>query len=347
MKVFITGIGGLLGSRLADWIIKNRPGVQVVGFDDYSCGYKQNVPAKAITYDYSLGGDDSFFVRACRKQKPDLVYHFAAYAAEGLSPFIRRYNYTNNLLATAEVVNGCIEGDVGRLVFTSSMAVYGEQAPPFSERLDRRPIDPYGVAKSSAEQDIEIAGRQHGLGWTIIRPHNVFGINQDIWTPFRNVLGIWMARSMSGQTLRVYGDGKQERAFSWIDDCLLPLWVAGTEPQALKQIINLGGTKAISIGDAARIVKQTTGASTIERCEPRHEVKYAYSTWQKSVDLLGYEDKTDFRDAVTKMWEWAKAAWQQFPERRTKSRFAIETKKGLYGFWKESVVCENGVAPTT
>lgn len=338
MKVFVTGVGGLLGSRVAKWILDNHPTVQVVGFDDFSCGYRENVPTGVYLYDYSLGNSDSFFVRACKHQKPDIVYHFAAYAAEGLSPFIRRYNYTNNLLATAEVVNGCIASDVQRLVFTSSMAVYGSQAPPFCETDPRQPIDPYGVAKSAAEQDIQVAGVQHGLDWTIIRPHNVFGVNQCIWTPFRNVLGIWMARMIRGEPLLVYGDGKQERAFSYIDDCLPALWRAGVDEAASREIINLGGTKPITIEDAARaVVAVAGGGHEIRRAEARHEVKLAYSTWEKSVELLGYEDKTPFDVALKEMWGWAEKVWSQYPERRERKRFPVEVKRNLYSFWEPFV----------
>ena len=337
MKVFVTGVGGLLGSRVAQWIIDNVPNAQVVGFDDFSCGYKENVPNGVYLYQESLGSGDNLFVRACVHQRPDIVFHFAAYAAEGLSPFIRGYNYTNNLLATAEVVNGCIAGEVGRLVFTSSMAVYGEQKPPFDECMSRSPIDPYGIAKSAAEQDIEVAGRQHGLKWTIIRPHNVFGINQCIWTPFRNVLGIWMARIMSEKTVRVYGDGRQERAFSYIDDCLPALWNAAVSDQAIGQIINLGGTKPISIYEAAMRVISVAGDGKVEWCEARHEVKYAYSTWKKSVEILGYEDRTDFDVALKEMWEWAKVAWEKYRYRRNRKQFSVELKRGMYGFWNEYI----------
>src|SRR5690606_11980832 len=115
----------------------------------------------------------------------EYVYHFAAYAAEGLSPFIRQYNYTNNLVSTANIVNKCIEFSVKRLIFTSSMAVYGAGNPPFNESDATAPIDPYGVAKLACEMDIRIAGDQHGLDWCIIRPHNVYGDNQNIWDRYR------------------------------------------------------------------------------------------------------------------------------------------------------------------
>jgi UDP-glucose 4-epimerase len=123
MKVLITGVAGLLGSRLADWIIENHPEYEVIGIDDLSGGYKENVNKQVQFWQMDLVKHP---IENCFEvHKPDYVFHFAAYAAEGLSPFIRQYNYENNLVATARIVNQCIKHDVKRLVFTSTMAVYG------------------------------------------------------------------------------------------------------------------------------------------------------------------------------------------------------------------------------
>ncbi len=171
-KILITGVAGLIGSRMADWIIENHPEVMVIGVDDLSGGYTENIHPKVIFYKMDLGKESVDFL--FEHHRPDIVYHFAAYAAEALSPFIRQYNYTNNLVATAGIVNNCIKYGVKRLVFTSSMAVYGNGIPPFSEDAPRNPIDSYGIAKMGCEMDIEIAGEQHGLDWCIIRPHNMY-----------------------------------------------------------------------------------------------------------------------------------------------------------------------------
>ena len=152
-----------------------------------------------------------------------MVYHYAAYAAEGLSPFIRRYNYTNNLLASANLINNSIEHNVNRFIFASSMSVYGEKhSPPFDENMEQAPIDPYGVAKFSVEQDLAIAFAQHSLNYTIIRPHNFYGRNQNIWDKYRNVLGIWMYQIINDMQPTIFGDGKQTRAFSYVDDSIAP-----------------------------------------------------------------------------------------------------------------------------
>ena len=235
-SILITGIAGLLGSRLADWIIENTDNV-VIGIDDLSGGYKDNVNKDAIFYEKNLtdlDGIDEIF----KKHKPDIVYHFAAYAAEGLSPFIRSYNYKNNLIASANLITLSIKYDIDRFVFASSMSVYGNKyKPPFHEDLQQCPIDPYGVAKFSVEQDIKIAYEQHGLKYTIVRPHNFYGRNQNIWDKYRNVLGIWMYQILNDQQPTIFGDGEQKRAFSYVDDSIIPFWNASQRDVCIDQMV--------------------------------------------------------------------------------------------------------------
>jgi UDP-glucose 4-epimerase len=329
-KVLITGVAGLLGSRLADWIIENKPEYKVVGIDDLSGGYKENINPKVEFWQMNLVEHP---IENCFEvNKFDYVFHFAAYAAEGLSPFIRCYNYDNNLKATARIVNECIKNDVKRLVFTSTLAVYGHgDGGIFDENQVPKPIDPYGVAKYACEMDIQIAGEQHGLDWTIIRPHNVYGIKQNIWDKYRNVLGIWMYQYLNDQPITIFGDGEQTRAFSYIDDSLEPLWNAAVLPQASKEIINVGGIKEYSIKEAAEILKEVIGAKEVVHLEGRHEVKHSIPTFQKSVDILGFEHKTDLKEGLTAMWEWVKQ--QPMKDRFVWDKYELE--KGIYSFWKK------------
>ncbi len=328
MNILITGVAGLLGSRLADWIIENKPEVNVIGIDDLSGGYINNVNDQVIFYNMKI--ERTEIEEVFSKHDIDYVYHFAAYAAEGLSPFVRTFNYTNNLVATANVVNQCINYDVKRLVFTSSMAVYGEDNPPFSEELRKNPIDPYGVAKAACEDDIQIAGEQHGLEWCIIRPHNVYGKKQNIWDRYRNVLGIWMYQHLNGKPIAIYGDGTQSRAFSYIDDCLEPFWKAATDSRASKEIINLGGMKEHTINEASDILIDVMGGGEKQYFEKRHEVKHAWSTYDKSIKILDYDETVDLKSGLTEMWNWAK----EQPLRKQKNFGTYEIDKGIYNFWK-------------
>ena len=329
MKILITGVAGLIGSRLADWITANHPEHEIIGIDDLSGGYKNNI--NSYVKFYEIDCKDKGIKDIFETHKPDYVYHFAAYAAEGLSPFIRTYNYQNNLEATANIVNECIKHDVKRLVFTSTMAVYGHGNPPFDESHTPAPIDPYGIAKYACEMDIKVAGEQHGLDWCIIRPHNVYGNKQNIWDKYRNVLGIWMNQHMNDLPMSIFGDGEQKRAFSFIDDCLEPLWKAAVDKRASKEIINLGSGTFYTINEANSILREVIGDGTYIYKEGRHEVKDAHPTWDKSVVLLDYKDVTPLHDGLEIMWHWAKNQ----PKREQFVWDSYEIEKGIYTFWKK------------
>jgi len=329
-KVLITGVAGLLGSRMAQWILDNTD-YGVIGIDDLSGGYRENVPKDVDFYILNLVSAPDRLENIFKRNNIQYVYHFAAYAAEGLSPFIRSFNYQNNLVATTHIVNNCITYNIQRLVFTSSMAVYGNGVPPFSENDNPQPIDPYGIAKYACEMDIQVAGEQFGLDWCIIRPHNVYGVNQNIWDKYRNVLGIWMYQYLNDQPMTIFGDGEQVRSFSFIDDTLEPMWAAATQPQASKEIINLGGTKEVTINEANKILREEViGDGEFIKLQKRHEVKVAVPTYHKSIHLLKYEHKTNLHEGLTKMWNWAK----QQPNRKRFVWDKYEVEKGIYNFWK-------------
>ena len=329
MNILITGVAGLLGSRLADWIVENIPDAYVVGMDDLSGGYRENVNKKVHFWQMDLINHP---IENCfETHKFDYVFHFAAYAAEGLSPFIRSYNYQSNIVATSRIVNNCIKYGVKRLVFTSSAAVYGSKNTVFDENDQPDPIDPYGIAKYACEMDIRVAGEQHELDWCIIRPHNVYGAKQNIWDKYRNVLGIWMVQHMNKEPMTIYGDGMQTRAFSYIDDSLEPLWNSAVLPGASKQIINLGGIVGYNMREASKVLRDVIGAGEIVFLEGRHEAEKSTPTWQKSIDILGFEHKTHLRTGLEKMWKWATK--QPVRERWVWDNYELD--KGIYSYWKK------------
>ena len=330
MKILVTGVAGLLGSRLAEWILNNTDH-KVIGIDDLSGGYTENIPKGVKFYKFDLK-NLSRIDKLFNKHKPDIVYHFAAYAAEGLSPFIRKYNYENNLISSTNLITCSIKHDIKRFIFASSMSVYGNKyEPPFHEDLQQCPIDPYGVAKFSVEQDLKIDYEQHGLNYTIVRPHYFYGQNQNIWDKYRNVLGIWMYQIMNNMPPTIFGDGEQVRAFSYVDDSILPFWNASQRDECIGEIINLGGIKEYTINEACNILLKVTGTKIQPvHLEGRHEAKHAWSTWEKSVKLLDFEHKIDLEEGLSKMWEWVKTQ----PNRKRFFWGDYELNKGLYDYWK-------------
>ena len=329
-KILITGIAGLLGSRLADWIVENTE-CDVIGIDDLSGGYSENINISSKFYEMDLVNFSSLS-GVFEKEKPDVVYHFAAYAAEGLSPFIRKYNYENNLIASANLITLSIEHGVERFIFASSMSVYGDSyTPPFTEDMRQMPIDPYAIAKYAVEMDLKVAHEQHGLKYTIIRPHNFYGVNQNIWDKYRNVLGFWMYQIMNDMEPTIFGDGNQKRAFSYVDDSIIPFWNAYLNDDCIGEIINLGGIKEVSINEACETLIEATGVNVKPRkLEARHETKYAWSSWEKSVDLLDFKHEVDLSSGLSSMWQWA----QKQPNRPRFVWPKYELNKGIYEYWK-------------
>ena len=328
--VLITGVAGLLGARMADWIIENKPEYKVIGIDNLFGGYVENINENVKFYKRELATDslDDIFT----EYNIEYVFHFAAYAAEGLSPFMRKFNWSNNTLSTANIINACIKYKVKRLVYTSSMSVYGpgNGADRFTEDLQPNPKDPYAISKYACEMDIQSAGEMHGLDWCIIRPHNVYGKKQNIWDKYRNVLGIWMYQKLNNKPLTIYGDGEQTRAFSYIDDCLEPMWKAAILPEASNEIINLGGIHGCSINDAMEVMQEVIGETPIIRCEERYEIKHAVPSFQKSIDILGYKETTTLKEGLSEMWEWAKTQ----PNRRQYVWEKFELEDKIYTYWK-------------
>lgn len=328
--ILITGVAGLIGSNMADWIINNKKEYGVIGIDNLFGGYMENVNKGVIFYkrDLIIDSLDDIF----EKYNIEYVYHFAAFAAEGLSPFMRKFSWQNNVVATANIINNCINYNIKRLVYTSSMAVYGHGSKDgrFDERLTPNPIDPYGIAKYACEMDIKVAGEQFGLDWCIIRPHNYYGVKCNVWDKYRNVLGIWMVQALQNKPMLVYGDGEQTRAFSYVSDALEPLWNAATKKETSKQIINLGSKTPHSINEAVNIVADVIGYTDILHKETRYEAKHAVPTYQKSIDLLDFKDMTSLKEGVTKMWEWVKNQ----PMRLSYGWDNYEIKKNVYEYWK-------------
>ena len=326
MKVLITGCAGLIGGNFCRWLPSD---VDVIGVDDLSGGYIENVPERVTFVKADLTNESDQAI--IESHFPvDYVFHFAAYAAEGLSPFIRQFNYRNNTIATAFLISMAIKHGVKRFVFTSSMAVYGDQSPPFHEDQVPRPIDSYGIAKYACEMDLRVAWEQHGLEYCIIRPHNVYGPGQNVWDPYRNVLGIWMYQALKGAPMTIYGDGSQCRAFSYVDDIMEPLFKAAFDPRAKNEIINLGGKHETALNDACELVAEVTGRADRVHLEARHEVKLAWSTYQKSVEILDYTETVSLEEGLTRMWNWLVTR----PDRARKVWERYELEKGIYSFWR-------------
>lgn len=328
--VLVTGAAGFIGCHLAHELL--RTGYTVIALDDLSGGFRHNVP-EAATFIQGSILDVPLLDRLFVEHQFQAVYHLAAYAAEGLSPFIRRFNYTNNVVGSANLINAAINHNVPHFVFTSSIAVYGHLAQPAEESLVPQPIDPYGIAKYAVELDLQAANQQFGLNYTIFRPHNVYGQNQNLADPYRNVIGIFMRQLMQHQPLTIFGDGTQQRAFTYVTDIVPAIASAPTLASARNQAFNIGGQTPYTVNQLAQAVQAAIGSTaTICYLPQRLEAHTALASHAKLQNVFGPQPATPLTEGLQIMANWAKA--QPLPTQTAAP--PIEVDKNLPAAWRES-----------
>ncbi len=329
VQSLVTGGAGFMGAHLTRELLDM--GHSVVVLDDLSGGFAENVDPRAELVVGSIT-DDALVDRLFAQHSFDYCYHLAAYAAEGLSHFIRRFNYTNNLIGSVNLVNASVRHGVKRFVFTSSIAVYGAGELPLRESQIPRPEDPYGVAKLAVEQDLACAHEMFGLEYTIFRPHNVYGEYQNLGDRYRNVVGIFMNQVMQNKPLTIFGDGEQTRAFSYVGD-VIPAIARCVEVEASKnETFNVGGDDVFSVNTLADTVLRVLGSKVDKRHLPaRNEVMHAYSDHSKVHAVFGTPAVTPLAQGIEKMWAWARERGVT----KTKRFEAIELTEGLPAIWLE------------
>ena len=305
-RVVITGVAGFLGSHLADKFLEE--GWDVVGIDNLIGGYLENVPDHVEYHNLDL--TDPHILKTGIFDGADLVVHAAALAYEGLSVFSPSLIVDNIVSGTTNVVTAAINGGAKRFIYLSSMARYGDHGKvTFMESFETRPQDPYGIAKVSAETLVQNLCDVHGLDWTIIVPHNIIGPRQKYDDPFRNVASIFTNRMLLGKQPVIYGDGKQRRSFSFVNDVVEPLYRATQIPEAIGQVINVGpDNESTTIIELAEIVAELLGFDLDPIFMPGRpqEVKIALCSAHKAREILGYDAKTSTRDGLKDLTDWIK-----------------------------------------
>lgn len=303
-KSLITGGAGFIGSHVAKHCLQY--GHQVVVIDDLSGGFEDHIPA-GVTFVKGSVTDEQFVHHLFTKHKFDYIYHLAAYAAEGLSHFIRRYNYNTNLIGSINLINEAVKQKVKCFVFTSSIAVYGKGQLPMTEEMTPVPEDPYGVSKYAVELDLRAAHEMFGLNYVIFRPHNVYGENQNIGDKYRNVIGIFMNQIMQGKQLTVFGDGTQTRAFSYIDDVAIPIAKCVDISASYNEVFNIGADKPYTVNELAEVVcKEFNVSPDIKHLQARNEVLHAYSDHTKAHRVFGEPTGITLQEGINRMASWAK-----------------------------------------
>jgi UDP-glucose 4-epimerase len=328
-RSLVTGGAGFLGAHVAGALLERAHNVVVL--DDLSGGFEENVPEAAQFVRGSVV-DADLVSELFERNAFDYVFHLAAYAAEGLSHFIKRFNYTNNVIGSMTLINEAVKHDVKCFVFTSSIAVYGSAQPPMTEEMVPQPEDPYGIAKYAVEQDLKATHEMFGLDYVVFRPHNVYGEYQNLGDRYRNVVGIFMNQAMQGKPLTIFGDGTQTRAFSYVADVAPHIAAAVDVPSAYNDVFNVGADQHVSVAELANLVNEAMGSQAEIRLLPsRNEVLHAFADHSKVKTVFEVDGEVPLRDGLARMSGWAK----RVGARKSSSFTGVEITRGLPPVWLE------------
>jgi len=327
-KALVTGGAGFIGSHVAREVMKL--GMNAVVLDDLSGGFEENIPPGA-TFVRGDVADHALVNRLFDEYGFRIVYHLAAYAAENLSHFIKRFNYNNNVIGSVNLINAAVNHASECFVFTSSIAAYGPCPPPMREEMHACPEDSYGIAKLTVEQELRATHRLFGLPYVIFRPHNVFGPAQNIGDRYRNVIGIFMNCAMQGRPMPIFGSGEQTRAFSYIDDVAPYIAISPSVPGAVGEVFNIGSDEPTNVLELARRVARAMGVPhRVEHHTARHEIVHAFSSHDKFHRVFNPRRGVPLDEGLERMASWAKAAGP----RQSKPFEHIEILKNLPDSWR-------------
>ena len=304
MNIFISGIAGFLGSHLADKLISI--GHIVSGCDNLIGGYLDNVPKKVKFYQADC---NDFLLMKKITKNVDIVFHCAATAYEGLSVFSPNIVTKNIVGSSVSLITASISNKVKRIVYCSSMARYGANKVPFTEDMETKPQDPYGIGKVAGEKFLVNLCDVHNVDWVIAVPHNIIGPRQKYDDPYRNVASIMINLMLQKRNPIIYGDGKQKRCFSFINDDIDILAKLAFDKKAKSEIINIGPDEEfITINELASTISNLLAfnSNPIYKKGRPQEVLLANCSAKKARKMFNYKTKYTLEQGLKEMIDYIK-----------------------------------------
>jgi len=301
MKVLVTGGAGFIGSHTVDALVKN--GYEVAVVDNLSNGRKENINKDAKFYE--IGVESEKLKRVFESERPDMAIHLAAQISLRKSVEDPMFDARQNILGSINLLQCCKEFEVGKIVYASSAAVYGEpRYLPVDEKHATKPASPYGLSKLAAEEYIKLYHRMRGLDYVILRYANVYGPRQ-MPGGEAGVVAIFTDRMLHNKPPAVFGDGEQTRDFVYVED------VASANLLALKngknEVFNIGSGKETSVNDVFGKIRNILGINIRSvRAGPKQEIRRICISNEKAAKELGWKPETNIDDGLKKTVAWFK-----------------------------------------
>ncbi len=305
MNALVTGGAGFIGSSVVRELLANGHKVTVI--DNLSSGYKSNIEGLDIEFIQGDILDKGLVDELCVGK--DVVFHLAASVGRQRSIDNPILDAQINLIGTTNVLEGMRNHKVGRIVYSSSAAIFGELKSTVINELHPQEADcPYGVTKLAAEKQILAYSGLFGFTAICLRYFNVFGVRQR-FDAYGNVIPIFANNAYKGLDIKIFGDGEQTRDFICASDVAKINYLAGTKKDLTTCVINLGSGITITINQLAQMVKEYTNTQSeiVHLPERIGDVRHCKADITKLKNLLGYMPSVDFKGDLHKYLDWFKS----------------------------------------
>lgn len=303
LKTLVTGGAGFIGSNIAKALLEQ--GHQVIVYDNLSTGYRSNLLPQC---EFVAGDVRDQELLKQSMQGIDVVFHLAASVGNTRSIEEPLFDSEVNLLGTIRVLEAVRSAGVSKVVYSSSAGIFGElKSLPINEDHPVMPDSPYGVSKLAAEKMCLAYSRLYGFQTICLRYFNVYGVNQR-YDAYGNVIPIFATQFLSGEPLRVFGDGNQTRDFVNVRDVARANLLAA-QANVPSTAINIASGTAITINHLIELMGDVLGKkSAVEYCPPRKgDVYHSCADVSAAKSILGYEPTVQIGDGLLEYLEWLKA----------------------------------------
>ncbi len=285
MKALVTGGAGFIGSHVMDALISR--GWEVAAVDDLSTGKFENLNAAATFYKMDIR--DRSLAQVFERESPEVVFHLAAQASVSASVADPAEDASVNLLGSINLLENCVRYQVGKMIYSSSAAVYGNpEYLPVDERHPVEPLSPYGLSKLTVEKYLAVYNKLHRLEYTVLRYANVYGPRQ-IPAAEAGVVAVFAGALQSGRSVTIHGDGLQTRDLIFVED------VAAANLQAIERgngaVVNIGTGCQTSIIELYRLMRKVFGGGPEAVHGPVREgdIRQSCLDHQLASSLLGWQ----------------------------------------------------------
>ena len=300
MKVLVTGGAGFIGSHIVDQLLAE--GHQVVVVDDLSTGSLDNVNPQASFVRLSVL--DGELLGLFAREKFDAALHLAAQTIVGSSLEHPDIDARVNVLGTLQVLEGCRQHGVERIIFASSAAVNGDVAEmPVPEEAPGQPASFYGLSKLTAERYIQMYHALYGLNYLILRYANVYGERQGDRGE-GGVVSIFAGCLCRNNRLNIYGDGGQTRDFVYVGDVAAANVAAVTTPQT-NRILNISSQTETSVNELASLFAEIAGEAACPAYHPARSGDILRSTLRnrEACAALDWQPRIGLREGLERTYK--------------------------------------------